>query len=157
MILESGGARHQVEVRSGQATGIRQVVVDGQSFEVEIEGQAPVFRVRIGERVETVHCVLDGSTIHLFWQGRAYRLTREPRATRSPEASINTLEAPMPGKVIAVAVTPGEAVRRGQPLVIIEAMKMETVVRAPRDGRVRAVRVAAGDRVAPGIALVELE
>jgi acetyl/propionyl-CoA carboxylase alpha subunit len=156
MILESGGARHEVEVRSEQAPGIRQVVVDGQFFEVEIEGQAPVFRVRIGERVETLHGVLDGSTIHLFWQGRAYRLTRQTAATRAP-GSAGALEAPMPGKVIEVAVTPGEAVRQGQVLVIIEAMKMETVVRAPRDARVRAVRVSAGDRVAPGMALVELE
>jgi len=65
--------------------------------------------------------------------------------------------APMPGKVVEVACVPGGAVTVGQPLVVIEAMKLEMPVYAPRDGVVASVEVAAGDQVARGDVLVALE
>ena len=64
--------------------------------------------------------------------------------------------APMPGTVIRVLVAPGDASRRAQPLVVLEAMKMETPLVAPYAHRRRAVHVAEGDRVAGGTVLVEL-
>jgi biotin carboxyl carrier protein len=63
----------------------------------------------------------------------------------------------MPGRVVQVHVAPGAAVTKGQPLLVIEAMKMENVVRAPRDGRVVSVAVEAGTRVVPGQTLIEIE
>ena len=65
--------------------------------------------------------------------------------------------APMPGTVIRLLVSAGEAVRARQPLVVLEAMKMETPLTSPYDATVRAVHVAEGDRVAGGAVLVELE
>jgi acetyl/propionyl-CoA carboxylase alpha subunit len=65
--------------------------------------------------------------------------------------------APMPGTVIRVLVTPGEQVRARQPLLVLEAMKMETPLTAPYDAVVRKVNVAEGDRVAGGAVLIELE
>jgi acetyl/propionyl-CoA carboxylase alpha subunit len=67
------------------------------------------------------------------------------------------LTAPMPGTVIRVAVAEGDEVAARQPLVVLEAMKMETPVVSPYDAVVRAVHVAEGDRVAGGTVLVELE
>ena len=67
-----------------------------------------------------------------------------------------TLEAPMPGKVLSFLVEPGEAVRRGQPLAVIEAMKMEHTISAPHDGVVDALLYAAGDQVAEGSELLRL-
>jgi biotin carboxyl carrier protein len=63
----------------------------------------------------------------------------------------------MPGTVIRVLAEPGAAVRARQPLVVLEAMKMETPLVSPYDATVRAVHVAEGDRVAGGAILVELE
>jgi 3-methylcrotonyl-CoA carboxylase alpha subunit len=63
----------------------------------------------------------------------------------------------MPGRVSAVKVAVGARVRKGEELLVVEAMKMENALRAPRDGVVRAVHVAVGEMVAPGRALVELE
>jgi pyruvate carboxylase len=63
----------------------------------------------------------------------------------------------MPGTVIKVFVAPGDHVRARQPLVLLEAMKMETPLTAPYDAVVRSVHVAEGDRVAGGAVLVELE
>ena len=65
--------------------------------------------------------------------------------------------APMPGTVIRVLVAEGEAVRARQPLVVLEAMKMETPLTSPYDATVRALHVAEGDRVSGGTVLVELE
>ena len=67
------------------------------------------------------------------------------------------MTAPMPGKVIDVRVAAGEHVESHQPLVVLEAMKMEQVVAAPYGGGVRSVDVAVGDQVTTGALLVELE
>ena len=79
--------------------------------------------------------------------------SHEPGST--PEQAAIT--APMPGTVIRVLVAAGEHVSARQPLVVLEAMKMETPLVSPYDATVRAVRVAEGDRVAGGALLVELE
>jgi acetyl/propionyl-CoA carboxylase alpha subunit len=69
----------------------------------------------------------------------------------------SALTAPMPGTVIRVAVAEGQPVEARQPLLVLEAMKMETPVVAPYEAVVRAVHVVEGDRVAGGQLLVELE
>jgi len=84
-----------------------------------------------------------------------YVLDREARVS-SRAAATAGLEAPMNGVVTRVLVEPDDEVKRGQPLVALEAMKMEHVIRAPRDGRVRAVHAAPGAMVQGGTALLEL-
>jgi acetyl/propionyl-CoA carboxylase alpha subunit len=69
----------------------------------------------------------------------------------------STVTAPMPGTVIKVLTEPGAHVTARQPLVVLEAMKMETPLVSPYDATVRAVHVAEGDRVAGGAVLVELD
>jgi len=68
-----------------------------------------------------------------------------------------SLHAPLPGTIRSVLVAPGDAVRAGDPLVVLEAMKMEHEVRAPHEGVVRAVMVAEADQVEEGAVLVVLE
>ena len=77
-------------------------------------------------------------------------------APRKVAAGANSVTAPLPGSVIAVKVKAGDAVKAGQQLLIIEAMKMENEVLAPADGTVSAVHVAAGQAVQQGDALVDL-
>jgi biotin carboxyl carrier protein len=67
------------------------------------------------------------------------------------------LTAPIPGKVVAVKVEPGDEVVPGQALVVLEAMKMENELAADQTGKVAAIHVAAGDTVEGGELLVELE
>jgi acetyl/propionyl-CoA carboxylase alpha subunit len=69
----------------------------------------------------------------------------------------STVPAPMPGTVIRVEIEAGDTVAARQPLVILEAMKMEIPVHSPFDGVVKSVHVTAGDRVAGGALLVELD
>ena len=66
------------------------------------------------------------------------------------------LTAPMPGKVIAFLTQPGAVVSQGQPLAVMEAMKMEHTLHAPRDGVVAELLYAVGDPVAEGSELLRL-
>jgi acetyl/propionyl-CoA carboxylase alpha subunit len=75
---------------------------------------------------------------------------------RGPAGEQSAVIAPMPGTVIRLLVAEGDSVRARQPLVVLEAMKMETPLASPYDAVVRAVHVAEGDRVAGGTILVEL-
>jgi 3-methylcrotonyl-CoA carboxylase alpha subunit len=137
-----------------------QVTVAGQAFALRVAPVgAGVFVCETADRRETFHCVRAGDVVHLFWRGHAYRLEEETEGRRAAhrQAASGGLEAPMPGKVIAVKVEPGDTVVKGDELLVIEAMKMENAVRAPRDGRVRAVNARVGDMVSPGAVLVEME
>ena len=67
-----------------------------------------------------------------------------------------SVEAPMPGKILDIRVKVGDAVKYGQPVVIMEAMKMETEIVAPADGTVASVNVNSGDTVETGAVLVTL-
>jgi acetyl/propionyl-CoA carboxylase alpha subunit len=100
------------------------------------------------------------------WRG-GFRLnlpTPPPAPPPDPDTSVeqgaqeqSSLSAPMPGTVIKVLVGEGDRVQPRQPLVVLEAMKMEAPVVSPYEATVRAVHVSEGDRVAGGTVLVELE
>jgi acetyl/propionyl-CoA carboxylase alpha subunit len=177
MRLLCGDQAFAVDVRDGGDAA--HVTVDGQAFDLQptsqvvaavqptrllvaamqVEEVGPgVFVCRQGDRRETFHCVRDGDVVHLFWRGRTYRLEEETAAGRTAHRHVaGGLEAPMPGKVIAVKVAAGDTVGKGDELLVVEAMKMENAVRAPRDGRVKSVTARVGDMVSPGVVLVELE
>jgi biotin carboxyl carrier protein len=77
-----------------------------------------------------------------------------PAARRASPADV--LAAPMPGVVLEVHVVAGAVLRRGAPILVLEAMKMRNTIRAPRDGVVAEVAVEAGQPVGPGDPLVRL-
>jgi biotin carboxyl carrier protein len=82
-------------------------------------------------------------------------LEREASGRARAAVASRGMDAPMPGVVTQVLVAAGDEVVRGQPLVAIEAMKMEHVIRASRDGRVKALHATVGAMVQGGTALVE--
>ena len=92
-----------------------------------------------------------------YWIEQAPALSTETLTTALHLKDEDNLESPMPGKVLKVMVAAGDEVKDGQPLVIVEAMKMEFTVKAPHDGKVEKVRYTVGDQVAVGDVLVELE
>ena len=79
----------------------------------------------------------------------------DPFADRDDAAAAGgRLTAPMPGKIVQVLTKAGDTVKRGQPILILEAMKMEHTIAAPTDGVVDAVNFAAGELVEEGAALI---
>lgn len=83
-------------------------------------------------------------------------IPRYGEAAPAPAAGGTTVEAPMPGKVLDVKVAAGQAVKFGQVVITMEAMKMETEIVAPADGTVAQILVKAGDAVETGTAMVVL-
>jgi len=103
--------------------------------------------------------VLDhGPETAVFLAGETWRLVEiDPLAAHEgDDPGAGSLTAPMPGRVTQLLVRTGDSVRRGEPLMIIEAMKMEHTVAAPADGTVEAVRFAVGDLVEEGAELIAL-
>ena len=94
----------------------------------------------------------------VFYDGRVYIVGQDDNATATHTGRDEmALASPMPARAAAVNAAPGQTVRRGDVLIMLEAMKMELPIIAPRDGRVRSVACAPGDLVQPGIPLVDLE
>ena len=77
-------------------------------------------------------------------------------APAAAPAGATTVEAPMPGKILNIKVSAGQAVKFGETVIVMEAMKMETEIVAPADGTVAQILVKAGDAVDTGAALVTL-
>ena len=77
-------------------------------------------------------------------------------AAAAPATGATTVEAPMPGKILNIKVSAGQAVKFGETVIVMEAMKMETEIVAPADGTVAQILVKAGDAVDTGAALVTL-
>lgn len=159
MRLACGSELYDVELRATAGRpGEWEAEVNGQPLRLAVtaagDGRC---EVRHAGGTATLHFARDGATLHLFWEGVAYRLARErPGARAARQAHAGALEAPMPGRVSAVKVTVGQAVAKGEELLVIEAMKMENALRAPRAGVVRAIHCGVGAMVAPGAPLVEL-
>jgi 3-methylcrotonyl-CoA carboxylase alpha subunit len=99
-----------------------------------------------------------GAETGVFLAGENWRLAEiDPLAAREgDDPGAGRLTAPMPGRVTQLLVETGDTVRRGEPLMIIEAMKMEHTVAAPVDGTVEAVRFTVGDLVEEGSELITL-
>ena len=98
-----------------------------------------------------------GDTRWVFVDGRVYELTEARQTTRVRSGQPGSLSAPMPATVRRVLVKEGDTVKRGDSLIILEAMKMELPVRASSAGVVQAVRCREGELVQPGVALIEIK
>jgi acetyl/propionyl-CoA carboxylase alpha subunit len=102
--------------------------------------------------------ITDEDAIVVFESGEAFVFQDHPPAADADAggASDGQIRAPMPGKVSALSVKPGDKVAKGQPLVTLEAMKMEHALTAPFDGKVEEVAVSLGGQVTEGALLVRL-
>jgi len=151
-VRETAPGRHEVQV--GEATfsvdarraaeGIWSLLIGPDAHTVDVNEEDGVFVVQV-----------DGETYRI----RVEEETRYIIRTRGGHAAQagQSLKAPMPGRVVLVEVTVGQAVRPGDGLIVLEAMKMENEFRATVAGVVKEVRVQVGQAVNPGDVLVVIE
>jgi 3-methylcrotonyl-CoA carboxylase alpha subunit len=142
------------------------LAVRGEGFAVDVRCEARGDRLRIG-RVEGVSIVdahdatvvRDGNLRHVFVPGGRVKLALADPLAEAADAGEHQghLVAPMSGTIVAVLVGQGDAVAKGAPLVVLEAMKMEHTIVAPAAGRVTAVHFTRGERVVEGADLVDVE
>lgn len=117
--------------------------------EVELNGKKYTVEVERAESVAVPHVAAPKAA-------HAPVAAAAPAAAPKAAAGANSITAPLPGSITSVNVKAGDAVKAGQTLIIIEAMKMENEVLAPADGTVGAVHVSAGQAVQQGDALLDL-
>ena len=149
------------EVETTSVGGGRwKIRVDAAEFELVVETM-PDGKLRLvgdhGVTVAEVTPVGSQRFVRLGPLEFVLELEVEGRRRGAGRAQTGGLEAPMPGVVTQVMVVVGDDVSQGQPLLALEAMKMEHVIRAPRAGRVKSVSASPGQMVQAGTTLVELE
>ena len=114
-----------------------------------------------GGKSDPVMFAVRGDDVHVHLDGNAYRLRYSDALKRLAQqgagGSDDSVAAPMPGTVVAVHALAGAQVLRGEPLLVIESMKLETTIGAPRDGVVQAVHVGLGRSFERDAVLVTLE
>ncbi len=118
------------------------------------------FELTLGAALVLGTVVLRGERYEVFSSGKMSSLIRQNPLAQAGGGQVELaggLTAPMPGKVIAVHVSPGDKVKRGQALLVMEAMKMEHTIAAPTDSVVKALLYAVGDQVSEGAALITLD
>jgi 3-methylcrotonyl-CoA carboxylase alpha subunit len=115
-------------------------------------------RVELGDRRLDAAVVCRGRTLHVFIAGSEYRLglTDALAAAEAIETPSGSLTAPMPGRIVQLKISKGDRVKRGDTLLVLEAMKMEHSLLAPADGLVESISFAAGDLVEEGVELLVL-
>jgi biotin carboxyl carrier protein len=131
---------------------------------VPIEGENGCYQVTVGDQVFRLSARLfhhaaflkEAGEIILQYEGREYHLFDAAQRRRPVPRGAGDLCAPMAGRVIRVCVQPGEQVKAGDTLLILEAMKMEQQIVAPQDGVISRILCREGDQVSAGVELVVL-
>ena len=100
--------------------------------------------------------VADGDARWVFLDGEVHRFEVQRQGRRTASAHQGALASPMPATVIRINVAPGDAVKKGDTLLVLEAMKMELPVRASADGLVESVACREGELVQAGVTLISL-
>ena len=140
------GKTYEVAVNE-QGQNTAEVTVNGQPYAVEFERENTVankvpFSQQKGQKHNT---------------DPTPQRVAAPIAKKASGGSGKSINSPLPGNIFKLLVTEGQAVKRGEKLIIIESMKMENNIMADRDGIVKTIRVQPGQSVLQGDALIDLE
>lgn len=164
---------------------IYEVAIDDRLHQVELIRIGQAWRCKLDGREVPVDAVFfDGGVLSILMDGKSYQVklepigtetsvvvgnerfraaVRDPRSLRSrrrggdSSPGVKKLTAPMPGKVVRILAPPGAEVEAGQPVLVIEAMKMQNEVKSPKRGRVKRLAVSEGAAVEAGQTLAEVE
>jgi 3-methylcrotonyl-CoA carboxylase alpha subunit len=156
-VFEAEGANYPVRIfASGSALSVS---IAGRDRTASVERKDDHLLVGYEGKILRASVVALGDERHVFCDGQSRRLKLvDPLAHAGEEEQHGGhLAAPMSGTVISVLVKPGDAVAKGAPLLILEAMKMEHTIAAPAAGTVSAVNYRIGDQVQEGADLIDLD
>ena len=128
------------------------------AFTAQPSDSGSLMDLRFNGQRQTVQTWQNGELVHVFCDLGATAITEIDALAHAGEVAAEggRLTAPMPGKVVSFAVKAGDTVKKGQPLAVMEAMKMEHTIAAPADGTVSELLYAPGDQVAEGSELLKL-
>jgi biotin carboxyl carrier protein len=137
----------------------KHVSVDGKVYEVDFESVSgqPVYSLIVDGRSHEAYIYqAEDDNWHVLLHGRLYPVTVEDEREKRLRAAAGGgvaetgeyhLRAPMPGLVVAIPVTEGQEIKKGQVILILESMKMQNELKSPRDGTIGRIRVKGGESV----------
>jgi pyruvate carboxylase subunit B len=128
------------------------ITVHGESYDIHVTGANP-----ISENERRFYMTVDGVPEEIQLDSKTDANQTGPGADREAATKEGHVTTSMPGNIVDVLVKEGDEVEAGDPVLIIEAMKMETEVKAIISGKVKGVFIAKGDRVVPGEVLINIE
>jgi biotin carboxyl carrier protein len=134
-VVEADGQFHILHNGTAYRATLVAAHYDARSFTFNINGDT--FTVQIADRYD--------------------QLVQQLGLSVGSSQKANVIKAPMPGLVLSIMATPGQAVAKGDPLLILEAMKMENVIKASGDGVVKSIHVQQGAAVEKGQLLLEMD
>lgn len=158
-IVVDGDAREVEIERTGAGCVLR---VDGVTYRARVRRVDDSFEARMGRARHRVRlgpgvAVVDGVSHRVRLEDTAGAGAPYAAPSRRAARERVAVRPPMPGRVVRLAVSPGAAVRRGQTIAVLEAMKMQNEIPAPSDGVVREVLVAEGESIAGDRVIAVLE
>jgi 3-methylcrotonyl-CoA carboxylase alpha subunit len=134
----------------------------GDAHVIEVAPGELIFE-RDGQRTR-VFVAIDGNSRWVFVDGRTYQFEEVrggskgfEKVRRGSGGHGGSLSAPMPATVLRIQTSPGAVVKKGETLLVLEAMKMELPLRSPQDGTIEAVHCAEGQLVQPGVVLIDFK
>ncbi len=155
-VFLDGEAEHPVRLRFLDQ-GLR-ICIGEREFALRSEPLDGGILVRLDNHAFRARVVREGREMHIFCSGEYRRLSiKRELAGLDTDTAAGSLAAPMPGRVVRVMTRPGARVVKGEPLVILEAMKMEHTITAPSDGVVKEIHFTGGEQVLEGAQLITLE
>ena len=123
------------------------ILYEGRSYNAEL--------VEADYAAKKLVLKINGQRVELQAKDRFDLLLEKMGMSNATATKVNELKAPMPGLIVDIRVQPGQAVQKGDPLLVLEAMKMENILKAPTDGTVGSIKVTLRDNVQKGQVLVQ--
>lgn len=130
-------------------TGDYSVIMDGHSYQAQV--------LKVEKDTKTVVLQVNQQVFEVVIEEPIDQLLASMGIKDAMTRKVNDIKAPMPGLVLKVLVTPGQAIHKGDPVLILEAMKMENVFKATADAVVKEIKVAERTAVEKGEVLIVLE
>ncbi len=130
------GTEYNVDVK-GIEDNLAQIEVNGTLYEVEIEN-----KIKTSKTPKLIRPVVSGPP--------------KPTIDKQEKGSSSPVKAPLPGNILEILVNPGDIIKKGQKILIMEAMKMENQVLAEKDGVIEKILVSPGQAVLQGDVLIEI-
>lgn len=154
-ILEQNGTTYKVSV-DGRVYEIDLLMVENGVWSIIHKGNSQVIETIQGDQPKKYFVNTLANSFEVEMVDSETRYLRSRNTAGAGDAQ-NKIKVPMPGKIVKVLVKAGDEVKKGETLVIVSAMKMESEYKAEKDGRVKDVMVNDGDTVDGGQVMVELE
>lgn len=148
----------QFEFDTADLANLDIVAIDETHFHILKEGAA--FRAEVVQKdfVNKKFTVkINGNSYDIQLADEYDQLVKKLGLTTAVVHKVKDLKAPMPGLVLSIPVEAGQTVHRGDALLILEAMKMENIIKSPGDGVVKAIHIKKGEAVDKGALLMEME